>query len=68
MLVVGGSAYLVDLTVALVAPDISRQTHGLLAIPPTIAEVWTVFYLLVKGVRSSDGPTAATRRHLPAAA
>ena len=68
VLVVGGSAYLVDLTLAFVAPDISRQVHGLLAIPPTIAEVWTVLYLLVKGVRSSDGPTAATRRHVPAAA
>ena len=61
-------AVVLDLTLALVAPDISRQVHGLLAIPPTIAEVWTVLYLLLKGVRSSDGPMAATRRHLPAAA
>ena len=68
MLVVGGGAYVVDLTVAFVAPDISRQVHSLLSIPPTIAEVWTVLYLLVRGVRSSEGPTAATRRHVPAAA
>ena len=68
VLVVGGSAYLVDLTLAFVAPDISRQVHGLLAIPPTIAEVWTVLYLLVKGVRSSDDPTAVARRTVPAAA
>jgi Domain of unknown function (DUF4386) len=38
-LVVGGGAYLADLTLALVAPDISRQVHSLLAIPSTIAEV-----------------------------
>ena len=68
VLIVGGSAYLVDLTLAFVAPDVSRQVHALLAIPPTIAEVWTVLYLLVKGVRSSDDPTAVTRRHVPAAA
>jgi hypothetical protein len=68
VLVVGGSAYIVDLTLALVAPDISHQVHGLLTMPSTIAEVWTVLYLLVKGVRSSDAPTAATRRHVPAAA
>jgi len=68
VLVVGGSVYLVDLTLAFVAPDISRQVHSLLAIPPTFGEVWTVLYLLVKGVRSSDGPTAATQRHFPAAA
>jgi Domain of unknown function (DUF4386) len=68
VLVVGGGAYLVDLTLALVAPDISRQVHSLMAIPPTIAEVWTVLYLLVSGVRSSEGPTAATQRDLPTAA
>jgi hypothetical protein len=68
VLVVGGSAYLVDLTLAFMAPDASRQVHGLLAVPPTIAEVWMVLYLLLKGVRSSNAPTAATRGHVPAVA
>jgi len=55
VLVVGGTAYLVDVTVAFVAPDVSREVHGFLAIPPTIAEVWTVLYLLVNGVRAPSG-------------
>jgi hypothetical protein len=34
------------------ALDLGETIHGVLAIPSTIAEVWMVGYLLVKGVRS----------------
>lgn len=62
VLVVACVAYLVDLLAAFLAPALSGSIHGFLAIPPTIAEVWLLVYLLVKGVRvPADGaPTAIT--------
>ncbi len=51
LLIVGGACYLVDMLAAFLAPDLSKQIHGILAVPPTIAEVWMVGYLLVKGVK-----------------
>jgi hypothetical protein len=51
VLIVGGISYLVDMLAAFLVPDVSRQIHGFLAIPPTIAEVWMLGYLLVKGVK-----------------
>ena len=69
MLVAGGACYLVDLSLAaFLVPDVGQRIHAVIVIPAAIAEIWTVGYLLVKGVRSSDAPTAATRRHVPAAA
>ena len=50
-LILGGSSYLIDLLAAFLIPDLGKQIHGFLAIPPTIGEVWMVGYLLVKGVR-----------------
>ena len=50
-LIVGGACYLVDMIAAFVAPGLSTQIHGLLAIPPTIAEIWMLGYLLAIGVR-----------------
>lgn len=58
VLIVGGIAYLVDLLAAFLAPGLGKQIHGFLAIPPTIAEVWMVGYLLVKGVRVPNQGTA----------
>jgi hypothetical protein len=52
VLVVAGFAYLVDLVIAFLAPDLGKQIHGLLAIAPIIAEPWMVGYLLWIGVRS----------------
>jgi hypothetical protein len=59
VLIVGGIAYLVDMLAAFLVPDVGNQVHAFLAIPPTIAEVWTLGYLLVKGVkvRAQDTPT-----------
>jgi hypothetical protein len=51
VLVVGGVSYLVDVLARLLVPDVREQLHGLMAIPPTIAEVWMVGYLLVRGVK-----------------
>ena len=33
-------------------PELGAAIHGFLAIPPTIAEVWTLVYLLVVGVKT----------------
>src|SRR5687768_10328652 len=52
VLIVGGASYLVDLLARFLVPAFGETIHGVLAIPPTIAEVWMVGYLLVKGVRS----------------
>jgi hypothetical protein len=52
VLIVGGGSYLVDMLAAFLAPDMGRQIHGFLAIPPTIAEIWTLGYLLVRGANA----------------
>ena len=54
VLVIGGVSYLVDLVVAFLLPDLSRQIHGFLAIPPAVAEIGMVGYLLWMGLRPSS--------------
>jgi hypothetical protein len=51
VLIVGGVSYLVDMLAAFLIPHVGTQIHGFLAIPPTIAEIWMLGYLLVKGVK-----------------
>jgi hypothetical protein len=51
VLVVAGASYLVDMLAAFLVPDFGIQIHGFLVIPPTIAEVWMLGYLLVNGVK-----------------
>ena len=51
VLIVAGASYLVDMLAAFIVPDFRTQIHGFLAIPPTIAEVWMLGYLLWKGVK-----------------
>jgi hypothetical protein len=60
-LIMGGACYLVDMLAAFLVPDLGKQIHGFLAIPPTIAEVWMVGYLLVRGVKvpARGTPTAS---------
>ena len=58
LLVAASACYLVDLLAAFLVPDLGAQIHAPVVIVPTIAELWMVAYLLVRGVRSS-GPTAA---------
>jgi hypothetical protein len=59
VLVLATISYLLDVLGAFLLPDLSKQIHGLAIIAPAIAEPWMVFYLLVKGVRSSV-PTSRT--------
>lgn len=51
-LVLAAACYLVDLVAAFLVPDLAKQIHGFLTIPPIIAEVSMVLYLLVVGVRT----------------
>jgi hypothetical protein len=46
VLVVAGAFYLVDMLAAFLMPDFGKQIHVLLAIPPAIAEIWMLGYLL----------------------
>lgn len=62
LLVIGGACYLADMLVLFLVPDLGRQIAPFLVIPPTIAEVWMVAYLLVKGVRSSSAGDGARIR------
>lgn len=52
VLIVGGVSYLVDMLARFLVPDFGERIHAFLAIPPTIAEIWMVGYLLVKGVKT----------------
>jgi hypothetical protein len=61
VLVVAGASYVVDMLAAFLVPDVSKQIHGFLAIPPTIAEVWMLGYLLVKGVKVPAAGTLTIR-------
>ena len=53
VLVVGGVSYLIDLVVAFLLPDASKQIHGFMAIAPAIAEIGMVVSLLWLGLRPS---------------
>ncbi len=67
VLIVAAAAYLVDTLAAFLAPAIGAQIHAFLAIPPTIAEIWMLGYLLVRGVRAraqGAAPRAENARQL----
>src|SRR5438445_5034609 len=51
VLIVAGTAYVVDMLAAFVSPELGKAVHGYLAVPPIIAEVWMLGYLLLFGVR-----------------
>lgn len=59
VLIIGGVSYLVSMLALFLVPSFGKQISGFLAIPPTIAEVWMVGYLLIKGVRAPAQDTAA---------
>lgn len=52
LLVVGSIGYLVDLLAAFLVPDLGQKIHAFVVIPPTLAEVSMLVYLLVVGVKS----------------
>lgn len=53
ILIVACVAYLIDLLTAFLVPEFGATIHGLAIIPPIIAEVWMLGYLLIIGVRGS---------------
>lgn len=59
MLSVGGICYVVDMLALFLVPAVGAKISSFLVIPPTIAEIWMVGYLLVKGVNlpAQDSPT-----------
>jgi hypothetical protein len=60
VLVVAAVCYLVDVLALFLVPDIGARIHTFVAvIPPLIAEVWMVLYLLVRGVRTPAPGTSA---------
>jgi hypothetical protein len=65
VLIVGGVSYLVDMLAAFLVPDVGTHIHGFLAIPPTIAEIWMLGYLLVKGVNVPARDTLRQRSVVP---
>lgn len=59
VLIAGCASYLVDLLATFLLPDSGTAMHTVTSILPTIAEVWMVAYLLVKGVRSPEATDRA---------
>ena len=65
VLIVGGACYLVDLFGAFLVPDFAQMIRFFVLIPPTVAEIAMVLYLLVVGVKATDGsgrPSTVGRR------
>src|SRR3979411_331481 len=61
VLIAAGACYLVDAFAAFLVPDFAKAIHGYITIPSIIAEVWTLVYLLLIGVKpkKSDAPIVA---------
>jgi len=53
MLIVGGACYLVGLLAVFLVPDFGEKINTFVTIPSAIAEISTVLYLLVVGVKTS---------------
>jgi hypothetical protein len=51
LLVVGGISYVVDMLALFLVPEFGEAISAVVVIPPAVAELWMVTYLLVKGVR-----------------
>ncbi len=52
VLIVGGVCYLVNMLTLFLVPDFGAKINTFVIIPSTIAEIWMVGYLLVKGVKA----------------
>jgi hypothetical protein len=53
LLIAGGACYLVGTLAEFLVPTFAATINGFIYIPPLLAEVWILLYLLVKGVRPS---------------
>jgi len=63
VLILGGACYVMDMLAAFLVPDFGKAIHGYITIPSAIAEVSTLVYLLMIGVKTSK-----TVERIPAAA
>jgi hypothetical protein len=61
VLIVGGVCYLVDMLLKFLVPDFAATVTTFLIIPFTVAEVWMLGYLLVKGVKDPAQGTPTVR-------
>ena len=64
LLVLGGISYVVDMLALFLVPEFGEAISAFVVIPPAVAELWMVGYLLVKGVRvpREDGHSPVTVR------
>ena len=53
LLIAGGACYLVGTLAEFLVPTFAEAINGFIYIPPILAEVWILLYLLVKGVKSA---------------
>ena len=53
LLIIGGVCYLVDLLAAFLIPDLGQKIASFILIPSAVAEISTVFYLLIIGVNTA---------------
>jgi hypothetical protein len=67
LLIVGGACYLVDMLGQFLIPEVGERIHGFVVIPSTIAELWMVGYLLVRGIRPSHQTQRTDTTPTPAA-
>lgn len=58
LLIVAAACYLIDLLAAFLIPGLGQAIHGFVVIPCAIAEIWTVLYLLIIGVRTPRNSTS----------
>lgn len=53
LLIAGGLAYVIDSTVFILVPEYRNYSQGLVSVLSSVAEIATVFWLLIKGVRGN---------------
>lgn len=49
LLIIGGASYLAGTVIEFLVPDVGEAIETLIYIPPTIAELWTIAYLIKTG-------------------
>src|SRR5207245_9647008 len=64
--ILGGAGYLVDVLAQFLVPDLGERIATFVVIPPAVAEIATLGYLLVIGVKTPkpDGRTPAAASSL----
>lgn len=52
VLMIASAGYLIDLVALFLAPTIGEAISGIIVLPAVVGEVWMVFFLLIRGVRT----------------